>query len=96
MDEHAVAEELPGLYRAILDGVARLEQAGDRREAHRIRREATLRYSTAWDDRCRRQLTGLLRRLDRSLATKSRGRIAAESIVVPTGPAPTLRRTELA
>lgn len=72
MDEHAVAEQLPTLYRSILDGVARLERAGERREAGRIRVEATAAYSRAWDARSRRRLEGLLQRLERALESHPR------------------------
>lgn len=67
MDESALAEELPGLYRAVLDGVARLERAGDRRTASRIRREAIAAYSGRWDDRGRRRLHRLVDECERQL-----------------------------
>lgn len=72
MDEHALAEQLPTLYRSILDGVARLERAGERREAARIRGDAICAYSRAWDDRNRRRLEQLLHRLERSLEAHPR------------------------
>lgn len=56
------AEELPAIYRAVLDRVAELEAAGDRALARSIRRDATRIYSRAWDDRARRRLENLLRR----------------------------------
>ena len=62
------AEELPVLYRAILDRVAMLESVGDRDEAARIRSAATEAYSGAWDAACRRTLLSLLGRADRALA----------------------------
>jgi len=65
METNAPAEELPGLYRAILDRVAELEAGGDRAEAGRVRRAATKAYSRAWDDRARRDLETLLRRAAR-------------------------------
>ncbi|HEU4671554.1 MAG TPA: hypothetical protein VFS32_01515 [Candidatus Limnocylindrales bacterium] len=49
-------ESLPALYRAILDLVADLEHRGLRRDAIRIRAEATEVYSTSWDDRGHRRL----------------------------------------
>lgn len=64
------ADELPTLYRAILDRVAQLESAGDRSEAVRVRRDATVAYSRAWDDRARRDLESLLRRADRPTAAE--------------------------
>jgi hypothetical protein len=65
MDPTSRAEELPALYRAILDRVAELETAGQRHEAARVRRQATTSYSRAWDDRARRELETLLRRAER-------------------------------
>jgi hypothetical protein len=64
--ESTPAEELPALYRAILDAVARLEGAGERQRAGHIRRRATAAYSRAWDDRARRRLLVLLRDADRT------------------------------
>lgn len=62
MEPNSTAEELPALYRAILDRVAQLESVGERTEAARIRASATRIYSRAWDDRARRELEELLRR----------------------------------
>jgi hypothetical protein len=62
MEPNSPAEELPALYRAILDRVAALELAGDRADAARLRSEATDAYSRAWDERARRRLEALLRR----------------------------------
>jgi hypothetical protein len=59
------AEELPALYRGILDGVARLEGIGQRHEAALVRARATAIYSSSWDDGGRRRLQGLQRRIDR-------------------------------
>lgn len=72
MESHAPAEELPALYRAILDRVADLEASGERAEAGRIRREATAAYSRAWDDRARRRLTSLLRAAERPVVPERR------------------------
>jgi hypothetical protein len=69
------AEVLPALYRAILDGVAQLEQLGQRREAALVRAEATRVYSTAWDEAGRRRLTALIRRIDRVVAGEERPRV---------------------
>jgi hypothetical protein len=75
MEPNSRAEELPSLYRAILDRVAELEAAGHRKEAARVRSEATTAYSRAWDDRARRELGSLLRRAERPTATERlRGR----------------------
>jgi hypothetical protein len=68
------AEDLPELYRAILDRVADLERVGDRRVAGRIRAAATRAYSDAWDEAARRLLLGLLARADRALAADARPR----------------------
>lgn len=65
METNSPAEELPALYRAILDRVAELEASGDRAEASRVRRSATHAYSRAWDERARRQLIDLLRVAER-------------------------------
>ena len=61
MDQRSPAEELPALYRAILDRVAELERTGQRAKAARVRSTATRIYSRAWDDAARRELMSLLR-----------------------------------
>lgn len=68
MDSTAASEEFPGLYRAILDGVAELERVGQRAEAHRIRQAATRTYSGPWGEQGRRRLTALTARIERILA----------------------------
>jgi hypothetical protein len=55
----SAAEDLPVVYRTILDGVAVLERAGRRGEAARIRVAATRAYSTAWDGSSMRRLEKL-------------------------------------
>ena len=70
----SLAEDLPELYRAILDRVADLERIGERLDAGRIRVAATAAYSNAWDGAARRQLLGLLARADRKLEAPARGR----------------------
>jgi plasmid stabilization system protein ParE len=70
MDAHTPAEELPELYRAILDRVAELEAAGQRRAAGDVRRRAIATYSTAWDERARRQLLALLHDANRPTAAE--------------------------
>jgi hypothetical protein len=70
METNSPAEELPGLYRAILDRVAELEAAGDRAEAARIRTAATRSYSRAWDVPARRELETLLRNAARPTAAE--------------------------
>jgi len=59
VDEPPVAETLPGLYREVLDAVAALEQGGRRREADRVRAEATGAYSKAWNQLAARRLRRL-------------------------------------
>jgi hypothetical protein len=61
MDPKTAAEELPELYRALLDRIAQIDAAGHRSLGYRIRAEATRIYSRAWDDRARRGLEDLLR-----------------------------------
>jgi hypothetical protein len=62
MEPNSAAEELPGLYRAVLDRVGQLEAAGKRDIANAVRADAIRIYSRSWDDRARRQLEALLRR----------------------------------
>jgi hypothetical protein len=60
--EHNPAEDLPTLYRAVLDRVGELEASGDRVMARTVRAQAIRIYSRAWDERSRRRLQNLLRR----------------------------------
>jgi hypothetical protein len=62
MEPKTAAEELPALYRAVLDRVAEFAAAGHRDLANHVRAEATRIYSRSWDDRARRNLEALLRR----------------------------------
>jgi hypothetical protein len=85
MEPNSRAEDLPALYRAILDRVALLESAGDRSEARRVRQSATAAYSRAWDDRAHRELESLLRRAERPTAAErvlGRGRTRGLDTVV--------------
>ena len=68
MEPNSRAEELPSLYRAILDRVAAMEASGDRVEAAQLRSDATEAYSRAWDERARRRLETLLRQATRPTA----------------------------
>ena len=70
MEPNSRAEDLPTLYRAILDRVAHLEAAGDRGEARIVRQRATAAYSRAWDDRAHRELESLLRRAEQPTAAE--------------------------
>ena len=62
------AEQLPAIYRAVLDSVAELERRGERPEASRFRSEAIRAYSRAWDIRGRHRLESILRRAQHALA----------------------------
>ena len=62
MEPISAAEELPALYRALLDRVAQIEAEGRRAVAYRLRFEATRIYSKSWDERARRALQDLLNR----------------------------------
>ena len=73
METNPPAEELPALYRAILDRVAELEAAGERSRAAQLRSDATDAYSKAWDERARRRLETLLRRSDPHADTDRHG-----------------------
>ena len=72
MDQHIPAEELPTLYRAVLETVARLERAGEREFAWDIRQKAVRTYSTQWDERGRRTLLRLDRDAQARLETTRR------------------------
>jgi hypothetical protein len=78
MEQLPVAEVLPGLYRAVLDAVARLESHGRRREAAAIRAEATAAYSKAWNAGAERRLRSLGARAAR--IDEGRRRAAPESL----------------
>jgi len=78
MEQHSPAEELPALYRAILDRVADLERGGRRSEAARVRATATRIYSRAWDERARRGLLTLLRETARPLGGEPVGPAVGE------------------
>lgn len=71
MEPNSAAEELPALYRAVLDRVAQFEAAGQRDLANRVRADATRIYSRAWDGRARRELEALLRRHAAALASET-------------------------
>jgi hypothetical protein len=89
MESSSPSEELPALYRAILDRVADLEASGERAEAGRLRSEATAAYSRAWDDRARRRLESLLRRAVRQTADERRHGRQYRGLGRPPRPIPT-------
>ena len=68
MDSSTAAEEFPGLYRTILDGIAELERLGRRAEADRIRKAATTAYSGPWGAAGHRKLQQQRLRIERALA----------------------------
>jgi len=75
MDPNSAAEELPALYRAILDRVGQLEASGDREAARSVRAQAIRIYSRSWDARSKRRLEDLLRRsLDDAIRVRPAGR----------------------
>ena len=78
VDDRTPAEELPTLYRAVLDTVARLEHAGDRAFAFKVRRDALHTYSTRWDDHGRSKLVSIDRKArERLMSLPSTGPLAA-------------------
>jgi hypothetical protein len=87
VDELPVAEILPGLYRAVLDAVADLEQRGRRPDAAVIRAEATRVYSRAWTTDASKRLRNLRARADRIKAGSSkhtRYELVVETLGRPT------------
>ena len=83
------AEQLPALYRAVLDNVAELEQRGERLEASRFRTEAIRAYSRSWDVRGRRRLEAILRRAERAVALAPKVALEPVAEVVTEGPTAT-------
>jgi hypothetical protein len=69
MEYQTPSEEMPGLYRAVLDTVWRLERVGERDFALLIRRRAVETYATRWDEGGRKELAKINRDALRRLAT---------------------------
>jgi hypothetical protein len=72
MDQPTISDLLPVLYRSVLDAVADLERAGQRREAASIRADATAAYSNAWNAVAAQRLRGLLARAERTGGARPR------------------------
>ncbi len=68
MDQQTPAEELPSLYRAVLDTVWRLERVGERDYALAIRKRAVNTYATRWDEGGRKELARINREALQRLA----------------------------
>jgi hypothetical protein len=61
MDFQSPAEDMPSLYRAVLDTAWRLERLGERDVALAIRRRAVDTYATRWDAGGRKELARINR-----------------------------------
>ena len=86
VDDQTPAEDLPHLYRAVLDTVGRLEHVGEREFAWKVRRDALRTYSTRWDERGRRALERLNREAQQHLAASARA-VARPTLAASTEPA---------
>jgi hypothetical protein len=84
MDDQLAPGELPALYRAVLDTVARLERIGERQAAFDIRARALRTYSTRWDQRGRRELVRINRDAQRRLAMSPRAAMALAASPEPS------------
>jgi hypothetical protein len=81
VDEQPVSELLPVLYRAVLDSVAELERLGFRRDAAKIRADATNTYSRAWNRAGSQRLQALRTRAARIAEGRRRRRpVALETL----------------
>ena len=69
MEHQTPAEEMPTLYRAVLDTVWRLERLGERDYALQVRRRAVHTYATRWDEGGQKALVKLNREALRRLAS---------------------------
>jgi hypothetical protein len=61
MEHQTPSEEMPTLYRAVLDTVWRLERMGERDFALTIRRRAVDTYATRWDEGGQKELVKINR-----------------------------------
>ena len=93
VEQQPVAEILPGLYRTVLDAVADLELRGLRRDAAKIRSDATQAYSGAWNAAAARRLRVLAARAARIVA--SRRARKSESLLAAVGRHINMERTTL-
>jgi hypothetical protein len=62
-----ISEDLPALYRSILDLIAELERCGGRVEAARVRRQVLEAYARGWDTSLQLRLGQTHERLLRSI-----------------------------
>ncbi len=69
MEHQTPAEEMPTLYRAVLDTVWRLERLGERDFALAIRQRAVRTYATRWDEGGQKDLMRINRDALKHLAT---------------------------
>lgn len=80
MDPQTPQEEMPTLYRAVLDTVWRLERLGERDFALGVRRRAVNTYATRWDEGGRKELARINRdALKRLSVTGEAGGFALEA-----------------
>jgi hypothetical protein len=91
VNELSVAEIMPVLYRGVLDSVADLEARNGRREAARIRAEATRVYSRAWNLEAARRLRVLCERASRAAAAPTVRRSRYANVLELLGRRPKLR-----
>lgn len=85
MEHHTPSEEMPALYRAVLDTVWRLERLGERDYALSVRRRAVLTYATRWDEGGRAELAKINRDALRRLAnTRPAAGLSLEASAEPS------------
>jgi hypothetical protein len=84
MEHQTPSEEMPTLYRAVLDTVWRLERLGEREYALELRRRAVKTYATRWDEGGQRDLVKINRDALRRLA--STGRAPGSTLEASTEP----------